>query len=214
MPSATSWAFRIDPASLVPPDNAAFGFDNISDVLGVSPTLQERYLAAADRVSALAVGDGTLEPEAHTYTIRQDVSQDRHIDGLPLGTLGGALIRHTFPLDGEYDLQVKLYRSNLGMMRGLQLAHPFELAIDGRPVRAATVGGPADLDAAFERPTETGRCHRRAAERAGSSGCRPARGRRDLHRGGAIARHACDSARSSRARRTRSTGPGGRTFRA
>jgi len=146
----------IDPAALVPPDNAAFGFDNISDVLGLSPTLQERYLAAADRVSALAVGDGTLEPEAHTYTIRQDVSQDRHIDGLPLGTLGGALIRHTFPLDGEYDLQVKLYRSNLGMMRGLQLAHPFELAIDGRPVRAATVGGPADLDAAFERPTETG----------------------------------------------------------
>ena len=146
----------VDPASLVPPDNAAFGFDNISDALGLSPTLQERYLAAADRVSALAVGDGTLEPEAHTYTIRQDVSQDRHIDGLPLGTLGGALIRHTFPLDGEYELQVKLYRSNLGMMRGLQLPHPFELAIDGRPVRAATVGGPADLDAAFERPTETG----------------------------------------------------------
>jgi hypothetical protein len=145
----------VDPAALVPPDNAAFGFDNVADVR-LSPTLQERYLAAADRVSALALGDPTLEPEAHTYTIRQDVSQDQHLEGLPLGTLGGALVRHTFPLGGEYDLQVKLYRSNLGMMRGLQLAHPFELAIDGRPVRVATAGGPADLAAAFEQPTDAG----------------------------------------------------------
>ena len=145
----------VDPAALVPPDNAAFGFDNVADVR-LSPTLQERYLAAADRVSALAVGDATIEPEAHTYTIRQDVSQDQHLEGLPLGTLGGALVRHTFPLAGEYDLQVRLYRSNLGMMRGLQLAHPFELAIDGQPVRVATVGGPADLAAAFEQPTDAG----------------------------------------------------------
>jgi mono/diheme cytochrome c family protein len=149
-------AVSIDPATLVPPDNAAFGFDNVADGVGLSTTLQERYLAAADRVSALAVGDPALEPEAQTYTVRQDVSQDQHIDGLPLGTLGGARISHTFPLDGEYELQVKLYRSNLGMMRGLQLAHPFEMAIDGRPVRTASVGGPADLDAAFDRPTEIG----------------------------------------------------------
>jgi hypothetical protein len=148
-------ALDVDPSTLVPPDNASFGFDNVADVR-LSPTLQERYLASADRVSALAVGDPALEPEARTYTIRQDVSQDQHIDGLPLGTLGGALIRHTFPLDGDYELQVKLYRSNLGMMRGMQLAHPFELAIDGTPVRSATVGGPADLAAAFAQPTDAG----------------------------------------------------------
>jgi len=148
-------ALEVDPSALVPPDNAAFGFDNVADVR-LSPTLQERYLASADRVSALAVGDPALEPEARTYTIRQDVSQDQHIDGLPLGTLGGALIRHTFPLDGDYELQVKLYRSNLGMMRGMQMAHPFELAIDGRAVREATVGGPADLAAAFAQPTDAG----------------------------------------------------------
>ena len=149
-------ALDIDAGALVPADNAAFGFDNIAEALGVSPSLQERYLSAAERLAALAVGDTTVPPEEHTYTIRQDVSQDQHLDGLPFGTLGGARIHHTFPLDGEYEVQVRLYRSNLGLMRGLQLAHPFEMTLDGARVHSASVGGPADLDAAFETPTGTG----------------------------------------------------------
>ena len=111
---------EMDPALLLPPDDSAFGFDNVSDVLGVSPSLQERYLTAASTISALAVGDTRIRPGGETYRIAQDLSQDQHIDGLPLGTLGGTRVRHIFPVDGEYDIQTKLYRTNLDMVRGLQ----------------------------------------------------------------------------------------------
>ena len=113
-------AVDVDVASMLPPDDSAYGFDNISDVLGVSPSLQERYLTAAKKVSALAVGDTSIAPGSETYRIRQDLSQDQHLDGMPLGTIGGLQVRHTFPLDGEYTFQVKLYRTNLNIVRGLQ----------------------------------------------------------------------------------------------
>ena len=146
----------VDPALLLPPDDSAFGFDNVSDVLGVSPSLQERYLTAASTISALAVGDTRMRPGGETYRIAQDLSQDQNIDGLPLGTLGGTRVRHIFPLDGEYDIQTKLYRTNLNMVRGLQYPHDFEIAIDGKTVHRATIGGNADLAAMFEKPTDTG----------------------------------------------------------
>jgi len=146
----------VDPALLLPPDDSAFGFDNVSDVLGVSPSLQERYLTAASTISALAVGDTRLRAGGETYRIPQDLSQDQHIDGLPLGTLGGTRVRHIFPLDGEYDIQTKLYRTNLNMVRGLQYPHDVEIAIDGKTVHRATIGGNADLAAMFDKPTDTG----------------------------------------------------------
>jgi mono/diheme cytochrome c family protein len=146
----------VDPALLLPPDDSAFGFDNVSDVLGVSPSLQERYLTAAATISALAIGDTRMRPAGETYRIAQDLSQDQHIDGLPLGTLGGTRIRHIFPVDGEYDIQTKLYRTNLNIVRGLQYPNDVEVAIDGRSVHRATIGGTADLTALFEKPTDTG----------------------------------------------------------
>jgi mono/diheme cytochrome c family protein len=146
----------VDVAALLPPDDSAYGFDNVSDVLGVSPSLQERYLTAAKKVSALAVGDPRIAPGSDTYRIRQDLSQDQHIDGLPLGTIGGTLVRHTFPLDGEYTFQVKLYRTNLNIVRGLQYAHQVEFTVDGERVHLASIGGKRDLAALFEKPTDTG----------------------------------------------------------
>jgi mono/diheme cytochrome c family protein len=146
----------VDAALLLPPDDSAFGFDNVSDVLGVSPSLQERYLTAASTISALAVGDTRMRPGGETYRVPQDLSQDQHIDGLPLGTLGGTRVRHIFPVDGEYDIQTKLYRTNLNMVRGLQYPHDVEVAIDGRTVHRATIGGNADLAAMFDKPTDTG----------------------------------------------------------
>src|SRR6185295_18270635 len=95
-------ALDIDTTLLLPPDDSAYGFDNVSDVLNVSPSLQERYLSAARKISALAVGDARMTASESTYRIRQDRSQNQHVEGLPLGTLGGALVRHTFPLDGDY----------------------------------------------------------------------------------------------------------------
>jgi hypothetical protein len=149
-------ALEVDTATLLPPDDSAYGFDNVSDALGLSPALQERYLAAAASVSALAVGDIRRGPASATYRIRQDLSQNRHVEGLPLGTVGGIRVRHTFPLDGEYLFQARLYRTNLNIMRGLEFPHELEFAVGGRRVHLAQLGGPEDLRNLFEKPTETG----------------------------------------------------------
>jgi len=148
-------ALDVDVTSLLPPDDAAYGFDNISDVLGVSPSLQERYLSAASKIAAIAVGDPDIMAGSDTFRIRQDLSQDQHVEGLPLGTIGGTAVRYTFPLDGDYVFQVKLYRTNLNIMRGLEYPHEVEFAIDGRRVYAVTIGGHDDLEALFDKPTDT-----------------------------------------------------------
>jgi mono/diheme cytochrome c family protein len=144
---------EVDVTALLPPDDATHGFDNIADVLGVSPLLLERYLAAADRISALAVGDPRIGPESRTYRVRQDLSQHQHIEGLPLGTVGGVLAQPTLPLDGEYAIQVKFLRTNTGAMRGLEYPHQLEITVDGKRVHLAGFGGNADVRALYENPT-------------------------------------------------------------
>src|SRR5262245_57064487 len=125
-------ALEVDVASLLPPDDAAYGFDNISDVLNVSPSLQERYLSAAEKISEIAVGDPDLGPASETYHIRGDLSQNQHLEGLPLGTVGGMLVRHVFPQDGDYVLKVQLFRTNFDNVRGIEQPHEFEITIDGQ----------------------------------------------------------------------------------
>ena len=144
---------EIDVASLLPPDDSAFGFDNISDLLGTSPALLERYLVAADRVSALAVG-ALVAPGSDTYRIRQDRSQDQHIEGLPLGTVGGVVVNHNFPLDAEYKFSLELYRTNLEAIRGLEHSHQIEITVDGERVFIGTVGGDAEKATPGESITE------------------------------------------------------------
>jgi hypothetical protein len=149
-------ALDVDVATLLPPDDSAYGFDNISDVLGVSPSLQERYLTAAGQISRLAVGDQSMRPGSATFRVPQDLSQNQHIEGLPLGTVGGLQAVHTFPLDAEYEFRTQLYRTNLNIVRGLQYPSEFEIAIDGRQVHRVTIGGNEDLAAMFDKPTDTG----------------------------------------------------------
>jgi hypothetical protein len=147
-------ALDVDASALLPPDDSASGFDNIADVLGVSPALMERYLAAADEVSALAVGDPAIGPSARTYHVRGDQSQSDHVDGLPLGTRGGLLVRPTLPLDGEYVIKVKLLQTNLGSIRGLEYPQQLEIAVDGARVHLVPIGGPADFAILPENATE------------------------------------------------------------
>jgi mono/diheme cytochrome c family protein len=147
---------EVDIDTLLPPDDSAFGFDNVAEALGVSPALQERYLAAAAKIAALAVGDPAQAPITHTWRIPQDLSQDQHVEGLPLGTVGGTSVRHNFPLDGEYRIQAKLYRTNLNIMRGLESVHQVEFSVDGKRVYLAKIGGPEDLASLFKAPTDTG----------------------------------------------------------
>ncbi len=150
------WRSNVDVSALLPPDDSAFGFDNISDMLGVSPALQERYLSAAIKIAALAVGDSALPPSSQTWRIRQDLSQNQHIDGTPLGTVGGTGVRANFSLDGEYRFQAKLYRTNLNIVRGLQTTQQVEFSVDGQRIHLATIGGPQDLASLFDQPTDTG----------------------------------------------------------
>lgn len=96
----------IDVSGLLPQDDASEGFDNIADVLSVSPTLIESYISAAMKISRLAVGYMDMPPSLASYRVPGDLPQNRHIEGLPLGTRGGMRVEHFFPLDAEYEIQV------------------------------------------------------------------------------------------------------------
>jgi len=149
-------AVELDVSSMLPPDDSSGGFDNNADVLGLSPVLLESYLTAAERITALAIGDPKAPPMGELFRVRQDESQDRHIEGLPLGTVGGILIPTTLPLDGEYQFQVRLFRTNLGTMRGLEYAHQLEISVNGERVHLASFGGDNEITASSDNPTITG----------------------------------------------------------
>jgi hypothetical protein len=135
----------VDTATLLPPDDASAGFDNVADVLGVSPVLMERYLSAAGDISAMAVGDPSILPSSRTYHVVPDTSQADHIEGLPLGTRGGLLARVTLPLSGDYLIKVKLLQTNLGSVRGLEYPQQVEISVDGVRVHLVPMGGAADF---------------------------------------------------------------------
>ncbi|MCP5144186.1 MAG: DUF1592 domain-containing protein [Gammaproteobacteria bacterium] len=139
-------ALDIDVEAILPPDNSSHGFDNIADVLNVSPALLEGYLAAADRVSAFAIGDPDIAREEAVYQsggMRR--SQDEAVEGLPLGTRGGLRIEHTFPLDGVYEFDTHFLGNTVDALRGLQHEHDFEITVDGQRVKLVTIGGMADF---------------------------------------------------------------------
>src|SRR5215471_8127492 len=129
-----------DVAELLPADDESNGFDNIADVLKLSPTLLEQYLSASRKISSLAVGDPATPVVTQRYAIAPDISQEDHIEGLPLGTRGGMLVRHNFPLDGQYDFRVFLLRNIVGYMKGLEWPHQLEITIDDERVFIAPVG--------------------------------------------------------------------------
>jgi mono/diheme cytochrome c family protein len=131
-------------AELLPPDTESHGFDNMADALRISPSLMEQYLDASRKVASLALGDPRAPAVTQVYRVPPDRAQAFHIEGLPLGTRGGTLIRHNFPLDGEYDFRVFLTRNIVGYMTGLEWPHQLEISIDGERVFLADVGGEAD----------------------------------------------------------------------
>ena len=102
-------ALEIDGTSLLPADDSGYGFDNIGDVLSVSPMLLERYMSAARKIARLAIGDHTGRPDSQTYDVPRFLGQeDRTSEDLPFGSRGGIAVRHFFPLDGNYLIKVRL----------------------------------------------------------------------------------------------------------
>lgn len=132
---------EVDVQSLLPVDDEEHGFDNIADVLSVSPTLIERYLAAAQRISRLAVGYRGLRPVAETYPVHGALLQDEAMSlDLPLGSRGGVVIEHNFPVDGEYLIRVTLRKQEYGYARGMGQPHELDLRLDGVRLDTFTVG--------------------------------------------------------------------------
>ena len=132
-----------DVTTLLPPDNSTHGFDNIGDALGVSALLLESYVVAARKISRLAVGNPAIPQIQEQYVGAHDETQDYHQDGMPFGTRGGLRVQHHFPADGEYQIRIRLERSQRDDVRGLQEPHDMELAIDGQRIKVFGLdGGP------------------------------------------------------------------------
>jgi len=111
-------ALNVNVQSLLPPDDMSQGYDNMSDVLTVSPSLLDGYIRAAGKLSRLAVGDPGAAPAVETYVVPQAISQLRHVEGAPFGTRGGLVVRHHFPADAEYAIVVAFYHRSLGEIFG------------------------------------------------------------------------------------------------
>jgi hypothetical protein len=136
-------ALEINAASWLPADEVSHGFDNVT-VGELSPTLLDRYITAAQKISRLAVGGATRSPGGDTIRVRADITQEDRVDGLPIGTRGGTLIRYTFPLDGEYDVQIRLARDRNEHVEGLHEPHELEVLLDRERVKSFTVEPPPD----------------------------------------------------------------------
>jgi hypothetical protein len=134
-------ALEVDTSALLPNDESSHGFDNAS-VGDLSPTLLDRYISAAQSISRLAVGRSHRSPGGDTIRIRADITQEEHVDGLPIGTRGGALIPYNFPQDGEYEIQVRLARDRNEEVEGLTEPHELELMLDRERVELFTVAPP------------------------------------------------------------------------
>lgn len=134
---------HIDATALLPADEASHGFDNVT-VSGLSPVLLDRYLTAAQKISRLAVGGPRKAPDGETIRVKPDVTQEDRLDGLPVGTRGGTIIRHTFPQDGEYEIQIRLARDRNEHVEGLRESHELQVLLDRELVKSFTVRPPAD----------------------------------------------------------------------
>lgn len=141
-------ALDIDAAAMLPPDATSGGFDNVADVLGVSPTHLDQYIAAARDISIMAVGSPNPDPVRMDF--RSTLKNGSiHVDGLPLGTRGGMLIDYDFPADGEYVFHVNVISPARTPLRAyptgwIEYRHKLILTIDGIKVFEQELGGEED----------------------------------------------------------------------
>ena len=124
----------INAGALLPGDDTGYGFDNIGDVLSLSPTLLDRYLSMARRISRLAMGDLTIKPMEETFEPRRETGGQRPIparlewvsDDLPFNSAGGLSVQYYFPLDAEYVLKANL---GTGTDKAIELRLPIKAGL-------------------------------------------------------------------------------------
>jgi cytochrome c551/c552 len=136
-------AVEIDEESLLPPDDSMFGFNNIGNVLTLSPVLTEQYIAAARKVRRQALGDANIQPSYEIYTLSNNTRQEERLsEDLPFGSRGGLAVKHYFPANGEYEIQVRLQRNSRDYIRGLQDdPQKVDFRLDGKRIDIISIGG-------------------------------------------------------------------------
>ena len=122
---------------MLPADDVSYGFDNIAGVQRMSPTLMERYLAAAQKIGSVAVGASPRAASTDTFLVPPELQQNDRLEELPFGTRGGTVVRHTFPRDGVYSIRVQLTRyagASFDEVPVFDQPQRLELSVDGTPV--------------------------------------------------------------------------------
>ncbi len=142
----------IDANSLLPADESGHGFDNVT-VGDLPPTLLDRYISAAQKISRLAIGSTQTSILADVIRLPADRTQETHVAGLPLGTRGGVSIPYTFAQDGEYEIQVWLARDlsgNVGGLRERSRSHEMVVLVDREQVKSFTIQKLVDDDTTLD----------------------------------------------------------------
>jgi hypothetical protein len=132
-------ALDVDVSEMLPADDTGYGFDNIGDVLQVSPVLMERYLSAASKLSRLAVGDTAVPVTYQTYGVPHALNQNERMSEMPLGSRGGSAAEHFFPVDGEYEIAVTLQRGRAEDVLGTGRERKLDLRLDGERLELFTI---------------------------------------------------------------------------
>lgn len=133
---------EIDGREYLPADDSGYGFDNIANVLTLSPSLLERYMIAAAKISQIAVGDPNLLPTVKSYEMRPTFIQEGRMSAeQPFGTRGGNSISHYFPLDGEYRVKIRLARTHANQIIGLANSHDIDVRFDRERIAEYAIGG-------------------------------------------------------------------------
>jgi mono/diheme cytochrome c family protein len=135
---------KVDVNSLLPEDNVSDGFDNVANVLQVTPSFLDQYVAAARSVAVQAIGDAALKPLGVQYFAKNSGSQYFHVEGLPLGTRGGVVVEHTFPADGEYELNIANMAVALWVYN-MEFQHTLIATLDGKKFFETKIGGEEDM---------------------------------------------------------------------
>ena len=137
--------------ALLPPDDESSGFDNIADVLSVSPSLMERYHLGVLDISRAALGNLKIQPSTITYRVRPDLSQDQHIGRMPRARAAGCRRAHV-PGRREYIIKLRMWRNTFDLMRGMEDRTTSRWRMDGARLTVVTAGGREDFGRMAENP--------------------------------------------------------------